>query len=271
MFSGFNLKIDRNFFGSNFQGYKEIGEKHLARNEFDFKTDMLTYIDSDILNGNEIQNDWFAEIEADVFISHSHKDLDLANAFAGWLNDTFKLQVFIDSNVWGYSEELLNILNDKYSEKCVLGKGIFYDYKKCNTAAQHVYMMLSVALQKMIDKVECVVLLNTDNSIAVFDKNNDEFNRTYSPWIYYEIMLSQTIRRKPLLLYRNYGVLTHANESAYDEKELFELTVAYNISLDHLIEIDINLLHEWEYNYNDCINNEYALDVLYYLHTLKNS
>ena len=32
-----------------------------------------------------MQNDWFSQVSADIFISHSHNDKDVANTFAGWL------------------------------------------------------------------------------------------------------------------------------------------------------------------------------------------
>lgn len=53
-----------------------------------------------------MQSYWFPKINADIFLSHSHKDEKLIIAFAGWLKDTFNLDVFIDSCIWGYSNDL---------------------------------------------------------------------------------------------------------------------------------------------------------------------
>ena len=78
----------------------------------------------EILNGNKIQIDWFPQISADIFISHSHDDEDLANAFAGWLYDEFKLTSFIDSNAWGYVDELLTLFNKEYSQRGCCLRGV---------------------------------------------------------------------------------------------------------------------------------------------------
>ena len=151
-----------------------------------------------------MQNDIFPNIDANIFISHSRKDKDLANALAGWINKEFRLKVFIDSNVWGYSQELLEDINSVYSNKRENDNGGYtYNHQDCNNASQHVNMMLSVALQKMIDTVECVILLNTDNAISTFDEQNKKMNTTYSPWIYSEIVCTQIVRKNHYYIIEN--------------------------------------------------------------------
>ena len=61
-----------------------------------------------------MQANWFPQIKADIFISHSHKDKGLALALAGWLEETFGLTAFIDSCVWGYANKLLKMIDDEY-------------------------------------------------------------------------------------------------------------------------------------------------------------
>ena len=61
-----------------------------------------------------MQANWFPQIKADIFISHSHKDEDLALALAGWLKVSFGLTAFIDSCVWGYANDLLKMIDYKY-------------------------------------------------------------------------------------------------------------------------------------------------------------
>ena len=122
-------------------------------------------------------------MEADVFISHSHADEKLAKGLAGWLHSCFGLTCFIDSCVWGYADDLLEMINDEYSDKKNKPSGgCIYDHKKCNTASKHVNTMLTIALYKMIDKSEITILLNTNSSIK---KYKDIYQQTtYSPWIY---------------------------------------------------------------------------------------
>ena len=191
MYSGFNLKINAardcgpdsiNFLDPS---YIDVGKKHLgdAPGKVHQELEDMVLKGTDILDGVAIQDDWFPEINADIFISHSHGDCDLANGIAGWMNEEFGLRCFIDSNVWGYTNDLLRILNDKYSDKRKGDDGgIVYTHEKCNRAANHVNTMLTIALQKMIDRCECVLFLNTDQSILPYEKTLRD--ATDSPWIY---------------------------------------------------------------------------------------
>lgn len=226
MYSGFNLKINAardcgpdsiNFLDPS---YIELGETHLgdAPGKVHEELKKLVLEGTEIPDGVAIQNDWFPEIDADIFISHSHNDCKLANGIAGWMNEEFGLRCFIDSNVWGYTNDLLRILNDKYSDKRKGDDGgIVYTHEKCNRAANHVNTMLTIALQKMIDRCECVLFLNTNQSILPYEKTLRD--ATDSPWIYSEIVCTQLIRHKELKEYRkeifhgDQRVLFEASES----------------------------------------------------------
>lgn len=104
MFAGFNIRIDKLFFdkcNKSYDDYKDIGKRHLDALKADYEDNLKSYIVDDIVDGTKVQNDWFPQINADIFISHSHIDEELAQALAGWIHDTFGLRCFIDSNVWG--------------------------------------------------------------------------------------------------------------------------------------------------------------------------
>lgn len=151
MYIGFNLQLneDAGIFSDkvDYEMFKEKGEMHLTNQTKNLGKDLETYVKDDEIDGTKIQNEWFPLIEADVFISHSGKDDELANALAGWLNETFKLKCFIDKNVWGYSKTLLEQMNSSLSDKRKNGNsGYLYNHESCNQVAQHVNMMLSVAL-----------------------------------------------------------------------------------------------------------------------------
>ena len=272
MFTGYNLKIDKMFFSDkpkSFGYYKDIGENHLNDQINEYKNNLNMYIRKGTINGSELQNDIFPIIDADVFISHSHNDKDLANALAGWIHSEFGLKVFIDSNVWGYSQELLEDINSKYSNKRKdTNSSFLYDHDACSYASQHVNIMLSVALHKMIDTVECVILLNTDNSITIFDDTNKKMNSTYSPWIYSEIVCTQIVRKKPLLYYREYNEFAHADESRQYIYAMSKLQISYNVSLQHLTDLSKGDLNKWkEIHDKDSITfnkyQKYSLDALY--------
>lgn len=261
MFSGYNLSLSDNFFEcqKGFWYYEILGEIHLRNAVRKYKKEIANYINKNEINGSKIQRNYFPEIEADIFISHSHDDVYLANALAGWINETFGLKVFIDSNVWEYSNKLLDNLNIKYS----WDGSFLYDYESCNDVSKHVNMMLSISLQKMIDKTECIILLNTNNSIKVFDEENKRINTTYSPWIYSEIICTEIVRKKPLLLYRDYKS-TKLTGTILCEQYI-NMKIFYDISLSHLIKIEKENLFEWkkEYEENGELYLEYPLDALY--------
>ena len=193
---------------------------------------MPTYHLTDLLAQKKMEEDWFPKIDADVFISHSHKDAELAKSFADWLYDSFGIKAFIDSCVWGYADELLAQIDKKY---CVLmrdesGKVKSYDYQKRNGSTAHVHMLLNTALQKMIDKTECLFFLNTPNSV-----NLDTISReteTFSPWIYGELEFSRMVRHKTLSDYRRH--LAHGDAVFASE----ELRVKYKVPVKDLYPFD---------------------------------
>ena len=270
MFSGYNLSLDKDFFNKynkSFEEYMQIGRTDLSNSICDCRNVIEENVKYKFIDGTIRQHDWFPKRKADIFISHSHNDEDLANALAGWIYDQFELKVFMDSNVWGYSDDLLEKLNEKYSNAVYYNDGdIVYNHYSCNEVSKHVNTMLSIALQKMIDNVECIILLNTNNSVSVFDENEKCISSTYSPWIYTEIVCTQIVRKKPLLLYRDYPkkFTEGLDESSY--LYIHEMKVSYDISLSHLQnleEIDLNLwcdeYHKYESNYK-----KYPLDALYH-------
>ncbi len=265
MFTGFNLTIDKSFFcemPKSLNDYKVIGQNHLSEYKVHCENQLEDYIiNENNIDGTKLQNDWFPEIKADIFISHSHTDEDLALALAGWLNDNFKLKCFIDSAVWGYSGKLLEKLNDTYSNRRTDDGGVvLYNHNRAIQASEHVNMMLSVALQRMIDKSEAIFLLNTHNSVSKFDDLSKCVNKTYSPWIYSELVCSEIVRRKSLLEYRDIKniKLKYAQESVQNR----DFKSTYDISLKHLNKISSDKLKAW-YNTYRSIKYRYPLDILY--------
>lgn len=269
MFVGFNLYIDesadifRNSYG--YTNLKEIGEKHLRNQKAQYETDLIKYVTDKEIDGSKIQNEWFPQIDADIFISHSHKDRNLACALAGWLHTNFGLKCFIDFNVWGYCEDLLEDMNSRLSDKRSNGEGGYlYNHQSANQVSQHVNAMLSIALQKMIDKVETVIFLNTHNAVQVC--TDSHMNKTYSPWIYSEIISTQIVRKKPLLVYRHYATLQHGARMALFEsaQSVMQWAISYSVSLKHLVPLNEDNLNRWKEKYDSNKSNyDYALDALY--------
>jgi hypothetical protein len=104
----------------------------------------------------------------------------------------------------------------------------------------------------MIDKSECFIFLNTPNSIEPFL----EMDKTKSPWIYYEILLSKLINKKTPKRQK----LTNENYLNFSGDE--DLVIKYNLDLSNLIKIDFNNFSKIFENYQH--NSMYtALDKLY--------
>ena len=264
MYAGFNLNVSQSQGLTpyiDFSQYRTQGKTHLATQENAVRRNLSEFVleGTSIPDGTAIQDDWFPEVDADIFISHSHKDIGLAEGLAGWLNETFGLRCFIDYNVWGYADNLLEEINSQYSNKRTdqFG-GVIYDHLSCIAASKHVDTMLTMALYKMIDRCECVFLLNTGNSIQRYgDMPHDT---TISPWIYSEIVCSQLIRKQPLSNYRKDMVLKHDEQRFEAMQESF--TPAYKVTTKHLHPLNTSILLNWEKEYQRT-RCQYPLDALY--------
>lgn len=244
LFAGFNIKINDNDMSELFAN--NISCEFLNEQKKSTKVLLESIIDGTI-DGTKVQNDWFPEIKADIFLSHSHKDIELAEKLAIWLDEKFGLKTFIDSNVWGYADDLLKKIDDEY---CF--KDGYYIYERRNLTTSHVHMMLNVALSKMIDKCECVFFLNTPNSIKLSESMKSQ---TSSAWIYSELILSKIIRKKTREEHRQ--PFTIVRDSADF------LNMNYDVSIDHLEEIDFRDLYKWSINCNKS-RGCYNLDELYF-------
>ena len=261
MFTGFNLSISEDFFENRLNDYIEIQNNQYNHHIDEWDYDNYKYItdknvDIDYLSGNKIITDWFPKVEADIFISHSHNDKNIADALGGWLKDKYDLSCFIDSNVWGYADHLLKHLNEKYAESRLIDDyGRVYDYDDCNHNSQHINIMLLMALEKMIDNVETVFFLNTNNSISKFKPD-----KTYSPWIYAELLCAKMIRKRKPNRYDS-SVLSHTVNECKSIKK--SCRIEYNAELKELIKLNAKDLLNWKNKYN--ILSECALDTLYSL------
>lgn len=257
MFKGYKLKEIS--FGENFDHYYDIGYAQYVKIENKVKYNLDLFLgDNKELDGNKIINSWFPEIKADIFLSHSHNDKDIVIAFAGWLKSCFNLTVFIDSCVWGYGNDLCEIIDQEYS---LINKNPnLYNYEKTLLTSSHVHMMLSTALASMIDKTECVIFYKTPSSIKMY-KNR---LKTESPWIYSEILFSEIMRitfpERLQSINENYTALFSEGLGNLEKG----LKINYDINDKHLKAIDVNTLTNWLKN-SKRIKGVKALDKLYEL------
>jgi hypothetical protein len=255
MHAGFNLSL----VGHDFHSYIDTGraiydaDKALVRSKLDaFKDRHGNLVASSIIS------EWFPPVEANIFLSHSHNDYDQVIGLSGLIKEKLGLKSFIDSCIWGYSEDLLRIIDDEY---CYQSESRTYDYKKRNRSTTHVNMMLSTALAKMIFNCECIIFVDTPNSIS--PENYITSDRTTdSPWIYSEIAMTSLVQKRSVREHRPEIVKSSAvNESWRADS----LTIKYDVDLKHLIPLSVADLGGWIRMYEAQSPRRHALDVLYQL------
>lgn len=133
-----------------------------------------------------------------------------------------------------------------------------YDYNKRNYSTSHVYMMLSMALTKMMDKAELVIFMGTENSIQPVSQTISQ--TTKSPWIYSELVMTNLIRKKV----PNRRIEKSFEKRAYNEAA--KLDVAYDVSeyLNMLIPLKDENLNIWRQQVKqDYPLKAHPLDYLY--------
>ncbi len=251
MYRGFNIK-DIKF--DDGRSLYDIGKAQSVEHNKAIAQELNRFIlGNGKIDGTKMQSNWFPTIEADIFLSHSHKDLDLAITLAGWLRSRFGLNTFIDSSVWGYSNDLLKQIDNDY---CKTGDNL-YSYDRRNFSTSHVHMMLASALTMMIDKTEVLFFLNTPLSLSA----DDIKHKTMSPWIYFELTTSRFIR-KPIPERRIQKVITEA----YAIIKKAELNIEYTVDFSDFITLGADELKAWSNGIG--IKGIDTLDKLYELHPL---
>jgi len=233
---------------AQYDAYKKLAESDL---------DLFLSPDG-VIDGKKLEQEWFPNIKADVFISHSHDDLDRAIGLAGWLHQNLQLTCFIDSCIWGHANVLQKRIDERFTKSL---SGETYDYDKRNYSTSHVHMMLSMALTKMIDACECLLFLNTPRSVNVRDVVEQN---TYSPWIYAEMTTAKYIEKKipPRLLTELKKSLPADQLRALNEG----LKIKLPLELAHLTKVGSDAMNAWLDAYKRLENRNDALVVLYQQH-----
>ncbi|MBV2182680.1 MAG: toll/interleukin-1 receptor domain-containing protein [Castellaniella sp.] len=188
-----------------------------------------------ILDASLIERSIFPTQDVDVFISHSHKDRDEAIKLALSF-ESRGLRVFVDSCVWGYADELLKAIDNKF---CIPTGWKNYSYPLRNRTTANVYMILNSALHGMIDNAELLIFLDSENSVRVEDYVNDD-EYLSSPWIFSELMFAGRVRRKPRRkIVRAEESISFDSVTASKKAEAeFVYSVpklSYSIEFDHLV------------------------------------
>lgn len=230
MDKAFNFKIKEEFFDND--EYKNIGEQIVLKSKEKSLDVLKKYIDTEskILDGQAIQKEWFYTAQSDVFISYSHNDEKLVETLVGWLQQEFKLKVFLDEAVWGCADKLLKEIDNKH---CFCEDKKRYDYKKRNFSTSHVHAMLTTAIMKAIESSKCVIFINTNHSLPI--AKDVITNYTLSPWLYEELVFTDLMLKQ----IEKEKVIT---EGAFEAKNL---QIAHSVPMERLITLNEKILKEW--------------------------
>ena len=197
------IKLNANIEGKWLSSFNSAGKRVFQNQKETVRKKLDSFINvKGQIEVSALEEEWFPQVNADVFISHSHLDEEKAMSLAGWFYEVLGVESFIDSCVWGYANDLLKELDKRYCVRDVNNDGSYtYSYEMRNRSTAHVHMILNTALHKMIYKTECLLFLNTPNSIIV-DKVMKETS-TESPWIYSELMFAEMCRPRSIKDHRN--------------------------------------------------------------------
>ncbi|GLX62025.1 hypothetical protein KMU_00650 [Proteus vulgaris] len=189
-----SIQIENFYFNLEKISIDEINNYKNKFNEIYLKPLESYLLDSQnqIFSADKIQEDFFPQIDADIFLSHAHNDEDDIIKLAIYLEENFKIKVFVDSCIWGNVYQLLKSINDKY---CKIDEDL-YSYQGSIYASTNIYMILNTALHNMIDRTEIFLFLGTKESIKINDIIEGTKESVRSPWIYSELMFAKQVKRQ---------------------------------------------------------------------------
>ena len=140
------------------------------------------------LNGDAIISKLLPQKKKQVFISHSHLDIELVKKIAKDIEEKTGLSCFIDSNVWGN----VDVLQNKWDLKCK-GNRDFFNRGEILDNSTNTRMMLATSLLQAINDCEYFLFINTENSGEIIDAK--EIN-VKSPWIFFELKSAILLHNK---------------------------------------------------------------------------
>lgn len=208
-----------------------------------------------IIDGDRLKKLWFPHGKYDVFISHSHSDLNKAHFLANWLEENCGLKCFIDADVWGNAFTMLNELDLSHCHFRRDAYGVVYDYDEHNLCTSHVFSMLSIALMEAIDNIECPILIETKNSVPLKTTIQD---KTLSPWIFEEVNFMNKLQRKRPTWLFDTRYFSADDRGILLEKAQDSLKISHSIPTKGLVTIDSNNVKAMKGH-----RGKYALKALY--------
>lgn len=208
------------------------------------------------IDANQLRGEWFPEVPADIFLSHSHADEQTALALAGFLHKNFNVNVFIDSTIWKNIADLQRLVD----EPLRFYPNGRYNYDKRNQSTAYVHLLLSTALTKMMDNSEAIFFLSTEKSLS-----SNEQNITESVWIYHELFTSQFLRLKSPERYNRIQKSFSGGIMEARVEDGFKMD--FKVNLNDFKILDPDRINKWIKSYHPSYSQDInALDMLYSLY-----
>lgn len=238
--------------------------KYKKKKENSLITSLSQCITDGTIDVKILSKAWFPLIkDAKVFLSHSSADKDVVYKLSYYLEEVCQIKTFVDSMVWGYSDQLLKEVDNKY---CYNIKTKTYSYERRNISTSNIHLILNNSLIRMIDTCELILFINTENSINSTEKIDDKLS-TRSPWIFTELEACRMLRTIIPLHWKNR--IKKANESVRDvffsEEAENKLNFKYDLDLEKFPKITyqsfVNILSRGSSSNclgDDLLNNIYT-------------
>lgn len=226
----------------NKSSYKATYKKEAEIIKKEIKNNLEKYLTANNdIDVESLRKEWFPTKEYDIFLSHSHGDIDEIEVLAGYLIEEKGLRVFVDSFIWGYYDDLLKQLNNTYNQ--IQKNDLFsvtYNHSGANWCCSNVTIILNSALQEVIDNSEAIFFYNTPNSITHNYNNRD---RTKSPWIFSEIETTRIIRKK---IPQRIKDLCESERTEFSKDyKMNSISFVYWLEHNHLTNIDKDKFNKW--------------------------
>lgn len=246
MFAKLNISINEVREVINTFDWSDISQREIDEYFNSGKGDSKKVINGSLLKNNIWDGDGVRELNFpsqigthQIFISHSHDDIEDVKKFAYTLETEFGVSCFVDSMVWENMNNLIKAFDGIYSlaadKKTTL-------YAKRNYSTSHVHTMLATALLEMINNCECFLFIGSKNSTLNLDYFRDHSDATLSPWIYEEntfVKFIKPVIPKWLLPQRRVNAFSGGIGRIDEEREL---NIAYKLDMSTFHPISANLL-----------------------------
>jgi len=193
MYKSFYIKnFSFDYFGTNISSQRiedyKSSKKALKYNK-EFEEKITKYFNDNQGNifVNEILDNIFPEIKANIFLSHAHADAEEVVKLACFLEDRYHCNVFIDSLVWG---NVFNLLRQIDNACCIIDD-IYFSYDQRNWTTSNLFLILNTALNKIIEQSNYFFFLETKESTTTLQ---NKF--LTSPWIYSELFFASVVKKR---------------------------------------------------------------------------